>query len=415
MKTTITCIGIALHLLLFFSISSCSKNNSDNVAKLLDRNPQIAAGKEWDHVQNLYVELRNKINKAKDDKSAVDSKIKLAQLFIQEARVTGEHGHYYPAALTLTKEILATPTITPDVKFTALVTKAGIQLSLHDFTNALNTAKEAIKINAYNAQLYGVLVDANVELGNYKEAISFADKMMAIRPDLRSYSRVAYLREINGDVEGAKKAFTMAIEAGYPGYEETAWAMHTYGELLLRYDNVDQASQVYQTILQERENYPFAIAAQADIAIKKNDLAGAEKLLNQAIKIIPEVSYYITLAEIYKEQNRSAELTKITSEILTMLKDDEAAGHNMNLEYAHVYLELMDDSATAEKYATIELSKRPKNIDVNRMLALINSKSNDSTEAFKFYQAAKTTKSVHPELKTIEKYLSQNKMLLTSI
>jgi hypothetical protein len=46
--------------------------------------------------------------------------------------------------------------------------------------------------------------------------------MMAIRPDLRSYSRVSYLREIFGDIPGAREAMLMAIQAGYPGQEETA-------------------------------------------------------------------------------------------------------------------------------------------------------------------------------------------------
>jgi hypothetical protein len=39
-------------------------------------------------------------------------------------------------------------------------------------------------------------VDGNVEMGNYDSAVAFADKMVALRPDLTSYSRVSYLREI---------------------------------------------------------------------------------------------------------------------------------------------------------------------------------------------------------------------------
>ena len=50
-----------------------------------------------------------------------------------------------------------------------------------------------------------------------------ADKMVSIRPDLRSYSRISYLREIHGDMPGAIEAMKMAIQAGYPGYEDRAW------------------------------------------------------------------------------------------------------------------------------------------------------------------------------------------------
>ena len=84
-------------------------------------------------------------------------------------------------------------------------------MSQHRFNDALITGKEALALNDFNSGIYGVLVDANVEIGNYKEAVKMADRMMEIRPDLRSYSRASYLREIYGDNEGAKKAMIDAV------------------------------------------------------------------------------------------------------------------------------------------------------------------------------------------------------------
>lgn len=63
----------------------------------------------------------------------------------------------------------------------------------------------AIILNPYNADIYGALVDANVELGNYKEAVAMCDKMLSIRPDLRSSSRASYIRQIFGDNNGVRK------------------------------------------------------------------------------------------------------------------------------------------------------------------------------------------------------------------
>ena len=54
-----------------------------------------------------------------------------------------------------------------------------------------------------------------------------------------------------------------------------------------------------------------------------------------------------------------------------MLEDDTQSGHNMDLEYAHVYNELFSDTKTALQYAAKELKKRPLNIDVNRTIALL--------------------------------------------
>ncbi len=398
MKSFFHTAGLTFSLMLLLSIG-CKKEEPYTMAKLLNRNEKIMNGKEWDFVQNYYQDLSLKIKKNPLDN---DSKLKLAQLFIQEARVTGEHGHYYNAALDLTNQIIKNEVKNKDLVFNALVTKAGVQLSHHAFVAALETGNEAIKINPFNAQLYGVLVDANVELGKYKEAVALADKMMAIRPDLRSYSRVSYLREIHGDVTGAKEAMMMAINAGYPGYEETAWAMHTYGDMLIRYNELDKAQQVYEAILKERNNYPFAVAALAEIAIKKGDAQKGEKMLKQAIEIIPEVGYYVTLAELYKDNGNKVALDQLKKEILVMLKDDEASGHNMDLEYAYVYQHLFEDTAKAAQYAQKELVKRPNNIDVNRSLALIALQAKDTESAKKYYTLATATNSQHPDLAIIK-------------
>ena len=166
------------------------------------------------------------------DPAAKEPLLNLAYLFVQEARVTGEHPHYYPAALQVLDALLE-KAFDPknahdlDLKFRALSTKAGVELSLHEFAKAKKTGEAAIDLNPYNAAIYGVLVDAHVELGDYETAVEMADRMVAIRPDLRSYSRVSYLREIHGDVEGAIAAMTMAVKAGVPGTDQTSWALMT--------------------------------------------------------------------------------------------------------------------------------------------------------------------------------------------
>ncbi|MDH3652180.1 MAG: tetratricopeptide repeat protein, partial [Saprospiraceae bacterium] len=197
---------------------------SPEIPALLTRGSKIQMGKEWTNVQNAYAKLCKDLRK--DDGNS-QSALSLAMLFIQEARVTGEHGHYYPAALQMINNILKSGSPDDDLRFRSLSAQAGVFLSLHQFDAALEIAKEAVKLNNYNAQIYGVLVDAHVELGDYDMAVRMADKMVSIRPDLRSYSRVSYLREIHGDLEGAIDAMKLAVSAGYPTYEETAWAKLT--------------------------------------------------------------------------------------------------------------------------------------------------------------------------------------------
>ena len=387
-----------------FLSSSCKsdhKSNSikvDEVPELLDRNEKIQLGKEWDYVQNFYSDQYQILQADPQDGEA---KLNLAELFIKEARVTGEHGHYYPAALKMTNEILTSKGVDSTIQYQALVSKAGVQLSLHEFQKALVTAESAIRINSSNAQIHGVMVDCLVELGRYDEAIKEADKMNSLKPDIRSYSRIAYLREINGDVDGAIQALRLAIKSGYPGNEETAWAMQTLGDLYVLYDDLDKAEKIYNEILEMRENYPFAVGGLGEIAFQKGNLKEAEEKIHEAIAIIPEVGFYGQLAHIYKERSQKERLAETIEEIFLMLEDDVKAGHNMNLEYADIYLDLLDDVDKATLYIKEEFEKRPLNIDVNRKYAKILLADKKYDEAKVCASRASVTNSAHPELREI--------------
>ena len=397
-----------LFILTLLMILSCRNTITDSIPLLLDRGELIQLDKEWESVQNVY--MKNKMSLLNDNNND-QARLNIAYIFVQEARVTGEHGHYYPAALELLNDILNHP-VQNDLRFRALATKAGVLLSLHDFSGAKKTGLEAISMNAHNAQVYGVLTDAFVELGDYKQAIVYADRMMAIKPDLRSYARISYLREIHGDIKGAMRAFRMAIEAGAPGYEDRAWAMHTLGEILIKYDRLEEAEEIFETILDERSNYPFAVASLGEIALQNGAKKEAESYFNEAINIIPEVGFFISLAHIYKEQNRINELDDIMIDILSMLEDDELHGHNMNLEYASLYLDVLDDTDKSMSYALLEYYKRPNNIDVNKAIAQVFIRKGDIESARPYIEIASATSSKDPEIIALQNLINTGQLSL---
>ena len=396
-------------ILLTIATLACQKTTNTNIdavaqdiPKLLDRPEQLSANKEWEKVQNLYVDQRNKLQQST---SNAEARLKIAEIFIHEARVTGEHGHYYPAALKILNAIVENHP-EKDITFRKLSMKAGILLSLHDFEQALQIAKKAVEINPYNAQIYGALVDAYVELGDYKKAVEAADKMVSIRPDLRSYARVSYLREIHGQVEEAIDAMEMAVQAGYPGYEETAWARLTLGELYEKYGTLEAAEMQYHQILAERNNYPFAIAALAKIEFERGNYEAAQKGFLKAANIIPEFGFYQDLAKVYQITNQVEAYKATVKELHFMLNDDIANGHNMTLEYAHLYHDLIDDQEKALAYALEEYKKRPENIDVNSLLAAIyNEKGLENKANAHLYKATKTN-AQYPVLLALQQQLA---------
>ena len=78
-------------------------------------------------------------------------------------------------------------------------------------------------INPYNGNVYGVIGDAQVELGRYQDAFATFQTMVDMRPGVASYARVSYARELMGDVPGAIQAMEAARDiAGTPA--DSAWA-----------------------------------------------------------------------------------------------------------------------------------------------------------------------------------------------
>ncbi|MDZ4824587.1 MAG: tetratricopeptide repeat protein [Flavobacteriales bacterium] len=375
-------------------VPAVQSSSTFQIPELLMRQGELSKTEEWTKTLSVVSAVKEKLQRDPND---FDTYIKLSEIFVNEARITGEHGHYYPAVLNILTHVLGQK-VSETVRFKALSLKASVLLSQHHFEDARQTAEMAVKLNPAHAQTYGALVDANVELGNYTEAVLMGQTMMDKRPDLMSYSRASYLREIHGDPQGAIEAMKMAVESGYAGYENMAWTRTTLGNIYETYGDLMAAEKEYQTALVERPDYPFALAALASVELKKGNKEEAEKLLNEAVAIIPEFSFYVDLAAIYQETGRTELAKKTTDEILAMMADDEAKGHDMSLEYAKIYLNLVNDYDKALQYAMLEHNARPANIDVNKVLAEIYFKKGNMAEANKHLSAAMATGSKNPEL-----------------
>jgi tetratricopeptide (TPR) repeat protein len=168
---------------------------STDIPALFERHGELATAVEWQKTKEKVEELKSKI---KENPADVKPRLQVVVIYLAEARITGEHPYYYPAVLKILDGILA---IEPK-NFEATTFKASVKMSQHQFGEARELAEKARQINPNNAYVYGVLVDANVELGNYDEAVAMSDKMQELKPSLEAYSRASYLREIYGNYPG---------------------------------------------------------------------------------------------------------------------------------------------------------------------------------------------------------------------
>ncbi|MES2520985.1 MAG: tetratricopeptide repeat protein [Bacteroidota bacterium] len=388
-------------LILAFQISCTKTSKTDSLSAqdgtvsmeipaLFERTGDLSKADEWQKTKEKVEELKQKISK---DPSDAKSRLQIATIYLAEARITGEHPYYYPAILKILDGILY---LNPK-SFEATTFKASVKMSQHQFAEARELAEAARKINPDNAYVYGVLVDANVELGFYKDAVLMSDKMQALKPSLESYSRASYLREIYGDVNGSIDAMKMAVQAGLPGSEPYCWSKNTLGHLYETTGQLKEADRQYTEILAVRPSYAFALRGQARVLKANKEYDKALVLLDKAAKIMPEFSFHEEMAEIYALQGNKEKAQQKFAEVALMLDEDAKSGHAVDLELCKLYTK-SGQLDIAKKYGLIEYKKRPRNIDVNHALAVVAYKMNDFKKAHEYMLVALSTGCKDPEL-----------------
>lgn len=73
----------------------------------------------------------------------------------------------------------------------------------------------------------------------------------------------------------------LASDAGVTGKENRAWALYQFANLFLKEGKLDTAEFIYKGILEERANYPYALAGLADVHSVRGEFDAAIQLLDQ--------------------------------------------------------------------------------------------------------------------------------------
>lgn len=397
MRKNLYIILISVTAVLLGCIFLFSKKPGAQTPGFKERRGSIALTGEWLNTKQAIEGLLKNIELNPQD---YKSKLSLSQAYIQEARITGDHAYYDQAALELLDDVIKNE----PKNFDALCCKATVLMSQHHFTEGLAVARQALPINPNSAFIYGLLCDGYVELGKYADAVKMCDKMISIRPDIRSYARVSYLREIHGDLNGAIAAAKLAVSAGYPGLEQTEWTRMILAHLYENKGILDSAEVQYKTALVERPDYPFAIAGLSHLAKLKGDYKLAISGYKKAKGMINEYSFADELTDLYKLNNEPQKAKQSSEEVIAMLspladagESSSAHGHYADKELAYAYLKV-PDTESALKHAMTEYERRPDNIDVCESVAWVNYKKGNYAEANKMIDKALRTNSKNPTL-----------------
>jgi tetratricopeptide (TPR) repeat protein len=230
--------------------------------------------------------------------------INLAELYLQKVRETVDSSYYAKVDTLMDAAAKIDP---KDADVPAV--RASVAMGRHLFKIGKQYTSQALALNAHTAAYFGLDGDADIELGKYQDAVDSFQKMVDIRPDFASWSRIAYIRELYGDIPGAQVALTQAISAGSSYPENVAWAYVEQGKLFMRSD-VDAANTSFMMALKVLPTYTQAMEGLGKVAFAKGDMQGAEKEFTSAYSALALAQYAIDLGDLYGQEGNKAKASQ---------------------------------------------------------------------------------------------------------
>ncbi|MGI8594590.1 MAG: tetratricopeptide repeat protein [Solirubrobacteraceae bacterium] len=216
----------------------------------------------------------------------------LAETYLQKARETADPAFYGRAGIALERALTRKPG-----DAAALTARGRLRLSLHDFKGALADARRALAAAPDANAPYPVLVDALVELGRYDDAERALQTMIDRRPGASAYARVAYLRELRGDLSGAAEALRLAVSASRGPGENAAYVTALLGDLEFTRGRLSRAATAYRDALTRLPRFPPAEAGLARLDSARGDREAAIRRLRRLVGRLPLPQYVVELGE----------------------------------------------------------------------------------------------------------------------
>ncbi len=298
----------------------------------------------------------------------------LGNLYFQLLRETGNI-NYYATISTIIKKAKKLDPNNADINFL----EATIEVSKHNFIEAKPLIEKAIALHPTKDTYYGLLADINVELGNYGEAEKILQKMIDLRPTFGSYSRIAYFRELHGDIAGAEQALQFAIDAGSTYPENVAWAYTELAKLESR-TSTEKARTHYNTALNLVKDYPAALSGLGKEAYFSHNEIEAETYFLAAYKKLPDAFTTTNLADFYFVTGKQEKAKKYYVLAQSAFTNSREQGVNVDFEESVFLNENNLDNKAALSFAEKAYTTR-KNIFTRDNLAFSYFKNGEYAKA----------------------------------
>jgi tetratricopeptide (TPR) repeat protein len=279
----------------------------------------------------------------------------LALAFSRRARETSDVKFYAQAEESLKTSFEISPS-----NFDGEKIHVWLLLGRHEFAAAREEARKLNKKMPDDVMVYGFLTDANIELGNYKEAEDSAQLMLDIRPgNLPGLTRAAYLRELFGDLDGSVELMNMAYQSTPPSEaEDRAWTLSQIAHLQLMSGKITDADNTLQQALTLFPGYHYALGNLAKVRIEQKRYEDAVKILQQRYDSAQHAENLYDLAEALGLAGHRDQAQKAFGEFETKSRFESAYADNSNRELIFYYADHAHQASKALEVAQAEYARR---------------------------------------------------------
>ena len=169
--------------------------------------------------------------------------------------------------------------------------------NLHRFSEAELLARRLVERRGLWFD-FALLGDTLLERGELDEAVDAYQALMDQRPGPQAYARVAHVRWLTGDLDGALEMMATAVVASSPRTPEpTAWLHVRLAMLLMQLDELRAAEAVLTEALTLQPAYPPALHAYGRLLLAQGKPNEAIVYLRNAVHKDPQPEHRWTLYE----------------------------------------------------------------------------------------------------------------------
>ena len=278
----------------------------------------------------------------------------------------------------------------------AMTGMAWVTGGRHIFDKSRDWANRSLSLDDTNAAAYGIIGDADVELGDYEAAYTHYQKMMDLKPDLSSWSRGAHLLYLTGDTKKGMWLLEKAIKAGAPFAENTAWCRAKLAMMLFNQGALLPAAQNLEGLLKAGSKNTHVLLAAGRIAAARGDFASAEKYYRTILESGPNHFALVELGDVLATTDRKAEAEKCYEQVEELDRAQTARAGHSHMAMAKFYAD--HDRKLIEALRMAEARKLTRNVNEADTLAWVYFKNGDQPHAIEAIKRALSQKTEDAEI-----------------